>query len=291
MKNEEMLRRLDAAAGLAAKSRLARIIDHPIKLAYPKLLSLAHSTVETRAITFWGDQMHVHLPELISIKIWRYGYFDEDVCRYLLHVLRPGMTFVDIGAHFGFFTLLGSSLVGEGGCVLSFEPTPYTFGQLEKNTVDKSNVELMNCAAFDCQTQLTLRDFGIEFSAYNSAFGMRQDIDHRRPVNKEFQVMARRADDVINERELDAVHLIKIDAESSEMKVLLGLTETLRRHRPKIILETGDFELDGVPKTEQIVAWLQQLGYAPYEVKANGSVGPAKHSRFNNIGGNLLFIP
>jgi FkbM family methyltransferase len=290
-KNEELIKRLDVAAGSAAKRRLARFLARPIKLAYPKLLSIAHLTVEKQATTFWGDLMSVQLPELISIKIWRYGYFDEDVCRYLLHVLQPGMTFVDVGAHFGFFTLLAASLVGDAGRVLSFEPTPYTFSQLEKNTTGRRNIELVNCAAFDSETQLALRDFGIEFSAYNSAFGMRQDAEHRRPVSREFQVSARRADDVVNERHFDAVHLIKIDAESSELKVLQGLTETLQRHRPKVILETGDFELEGVPKTEQIIGWLRELGYWPHEVGRDGLLQPAESASFNYVGRNFLFIP
>jgi FkbM family methyltransferase len=201
------------------------------------------------------------------------------------------MTFVDVGAHFGFFTLLAASLVGDAGRVLSFEPTPYTFGRLGKNTGGRRNIELVNCAAFDCETQLTLRDFGVEFSAYNSAFGMRQDAEHRRPASREFQVAARRADEVIKEKQFAAVHLIKIDAESSELKVLQGLTETLQRWRPSVILETGDFELEGVPKTEQIIGWLREFGYRPHEISPDGSLQPAQSASFNYIGRNLLLVP
>jgi predicted methyltransferase len=39
-------------------------------------------------------------------------------------LLNPGMTFVDVGANRGYFTLLGASLVGPAGRVVSVEADP-----------------------------------------------------------------------------------------------------------------------------------------------------------------------
>src|SRR5258708_5511745 len=39
-------------------------------------------------------------------------------------VLRPGSTFVDIGAHIGYYSLLAARQLGRRGHVLSFEPAP-----------------------------------------------------------------------------------------------------------------------------------------------------------------------
>ncbi len=280
---------LTAAAQLMAKGRLARALRLPRKMILPKLMQLAGRTNEVTARTFWGEPIRVVLPELISMTIWRYGFFEEDVCRFLLHTLRPGMNFVDIGAHFGFFSLLGSFLVGEQGRVLSFEPTPRTFQQLTRNTAERRNVTLHNCAAFNQETQLTLRDFGLEYSAFNSAFGMREDDSLPQRAGVEFQARARKADDVIRESRLTKVDLIKIDAESSELQVLQGLTETLRRDRPRIILETGDFGLDGVAKTDDLIGWLREFGYKPFEIGRDNVLRPATAKKFDFVGGNLLF--
>jgi precorrin-6B methylase 2 len=38
--------------------------------------------------------------------------------------LRPGMTFVDVGANKGDFTLLAARLTGKAGRVISIEPEP-----------------------------------------------------------------------------------------------------------------------------------------------------------------------
>src|SRR5262249_43043626 len=47
--------------------------------------------------------------------------------------LRPGMTFYDLGANVGFFSLLASRIVGPAGHVVSFEPDPEIATRLREN--------------------------------------------------------------------------------------------------------------------------------------------------------------
>lgn len=288
-KYTRLLERLTVAAMAMAEGKVSRTISRPRKMIYPKVLQWRGRSAEVTAMTFWGEPILVLLPELISMTIWRYGFFEEDVCRFLLNTLRPGMNFVDIGAHFGFFTRLGASLVGDSGRVISFEPTPNTFQQLIRNTVGCDNITIQNCAAFSHETELTLSDFGLEFSAFNSAFGMREDDSQKKRIGVEFQARARKADDVIKDSGMSAVHLVKIDAESSELQVLQGLVETIKRDHPKIILETGDFGLAGVPKTNDLIGWLREFGYEPFEIGRDNVLRPASKTKFDFVGGNLLF--
>jgi len=44
--------------------------------------------------------------------------------------LRSGDTFLDIGAHIGFYSLIASRIVGERGSVVAVEADPYNFGKL-----------------------------------------------------------------------------------------------------------------------------------------------------------------
>src|SRR5262245_45011151 len=48
--------------------------------------------------------------------------YEPHVCAALRRVLRPGMTFLDIGANVGFFTMLAASAVGATGRVFAVEP-------------------------------------------------------------------------------------------------------------------------------------------------------------------------
>src|SRR6185436_20517401 len=50
--------------------------------------------------------------------------YEPEVFEFLVRALRAGDTFVDVGAHVGYFSLLAASLVGHGGHVFSFEPNP-----------------------------------------------------------------------------------------------------------------------------------------------------------------------
>ena len=48
--------------------------------------------------------------------------FEHTTCEVLSRVLRPGDTFIDVGANIGFFSLMAARLVGQAGKVLAFEP-------------------------------------------------------------------------------------------------------------------------------------------------------------------------
>jgi FkbM family methyltransferase len=234
--------------------------------------------------------MTVILPEPVSTVIWRYGYFEADVCLYMLNVLKPGMTFIDIGAHFGFFTLLGSYLVGEEGRVLSLEPMPETYYQLKRNTTAVSNnlnIKIYNYAAYSENKKIRFYDYGLLGSAYNSVFKARE-IEGISNSRHEIMVEARKVDDILSNEKIKEIDLIKIDAESSEMHVLRGVEKTLRKYRPKIIMEVGDLLIEGVPESKEIISWLQDLQYSPYDVR-NGEIVP--HITGNHYKhGNLLFI-
>ena len=47
--------------------------------------------------------------------------------------------------------------------------------------------------------------------------------------------------------------------------------------------------MDGVPKTEQLIAWLRNFGYAPFEIGRDNFLRPAQTKTFDFVGGNLLF--
>ena len=48
--------------------------------------------------------------------------YEPDVSNFLVRVLREGDTVIDVGANIGFFSVLSSTLVGDSGKVVSFDP-------------------------------------------------------------------------------------------------------------------------------------------------------------------------
>src|SRR5262245_54404260 len=69
--------------------------------------------------------------------------------RVLTKLLRPGMTFVDVGAHVGLLTLAGARAVGPAGKVLAVEPVPLSFELLNRAIVLNGMAGLVEtkCAA------------------------------------------------------------------------------------------------------------------------------------------------
>src|SRR6185436_6075060 len=74
-----------------------------------------------RVASVWGYQVHLDLSE--AIQRWIYmGAFEPKETALATRWLRPGMTFVDVGANVGYFTLLAASRVGPSGRVHAIEP-------------------------------------------------------------------------------------------------------------------------------------------------------------------------
>jgi hypothetical protein len=65
----------------------------------------------------------------------------------------------------------------------------------------------------------------------------------------------------------DRPTFIKIDAESAESHVFAGMDETLERLRPVVAFEVGDFEIENVPRSRELIVELGRRGYAAYRIR------------------------
>jgi FkbM family methyltransferase len=181
------------------------------------------------------------------------GWWEDDECDQLRALLEPGMTFVDIGAHVGFMTLLGSRVVGPAGRVLSVEPAPTNFALLRANILNNglANVEAMQAAALDRTGTVKL-----SISPFNTG-------DHRAypvPSTDTVEVTALALDDVIPADVV--VDVVKVDAQGTDHRAILGMRRTLARSRsvllvefwPPGIAEAGEDPLD-------VLSVYRDLGY------------------------------
>jgi FkbM family methyltransferase len=267
----------------------------PVRVVLPKVLEKMQQSFQVTARTFWGGKLKVMLPEIVSTHLYRFGYFDREVCFYLVDSLSEGGTYIDIGAHFGSFSLLGSTLVGKSGKVIAVDPTPSTFKLLSSNLgsyAPWSNYKLHNIALYDKPGKTPFFDFGLSKSAYNSILGSR-DSSMKNTDNFKIEVETDTLDNLVAKEKLQRIDFIKIDAESAELAILKGGQETLKKFSPRITVEIGDTGLSNAPKSIEVISFLQQLGYDPFEVR-DGKLVP--HALLNNYQKdaltcyNLLFI-
>ena len=274
-------------------SRMSKLRHGHVKLVYSKLLELALRglalSVERKVRLAWGEEMTVIYPEIASLGIARYGFFGEGLTRMVLAHLKPGMTFLDIGAQLGYFTLLAAWLVGDTGQVHSFEPTPSTFEVLRSNAELKPNIYLNPVAVAYGPGIATVNDYGPAFSGYNSMYQARMpEAALNRVKSTKIQAPAISLDEYVARKSVTP-NFVKLDAESAEFDILKGMEETLQQFRPMISVEVGDMDIEGVLPCRDLVIYLVNKGYHAYEFSGGGIVSHQPRERYEYE--NILFLP
>lgn len=182
--------------------------------------------------------------------------------------LRPGDCVIDCGAHVGLFTLLASQAVGEYGKVIALEPNPATAAILRKNVeaAGARNVEVVQAAAAARRGSITLHAGSGGASAYSSSVA---NIASASDVT----VDAITIDDLVRERNIDSVALLKIDVEGAELDVWKGCATCTRDGR--IALAMVEFtevnqQAAGLTSADLVGAW-NQCGYVFHRFNADAA--------------------
>jgi len=79
-----------------------------------------------------GIHFRCRLPDLIPMPVYLFGTWETDLATFVRRRLRPGDTFVDVGANIGCISALASRLVGPRGTVVAIEPSPAIIAALQK---------------------------------------------------------------------------------------------------------------------------------------------------------------
>ncbi len=151
-----------------------------------------------------------------------YGTYEEGTLRAMYDILKPGDTFVDIGANIGLMSLHAAHILNGDGRVLSFEPMPDTFEILTANiALNRFDiVEAVHTAVGAERGTVAIHD--------NRAMN-RGSASLIRPARSEssHSVSISRLDDLLLERGIDRIHCMKIDVEGWEFEVFKGAAHTL----------------------------------------------------------------
>lgn len=149
----------------------------------------------------------------------------------VLSMVKPGMSFVDVGANKGDFGLLAAQIVGEKGRVLSFEPEPTNCHWIRKSIElnGYKNMVLYEAALSDTNDQTRL--FLGRQSGWHSIVESLPNRDQG-----SITVAKRTLDSVLQETGSNRVDVMKIDVEGAELAVLRGAMEALKANRGLVLL-------------------------------------------------------
>lgn len=149
--------------------------------------------------------------------------------------VRPGDTFVDVGANIGLFALKAARLAGPQGRVVAAEPGRDAREQLEANVALNrfTNVTVIESALSDAEGQATLHH--VDKGNDPQAFSLLADGTEKSGETVSLITL----DKLVSNLGLARVDCIKIDVEGFEAHVLRGAGDTLARWHPTVIFEAN----------------------------------------------------
>jgi FkbM family methyltransferase len=172
------------------------------------------------------------------------GTYEHQLQRTIKRLLKAGDTFFDVGANAGFYTLLAARLVGDHGRVVAIEPLPANLHRLQQHLSLNAvhNAVVVAAAAAESSGSGHLAEAESPLMGSLAPTGV--------------AVAIRALDDLVEELPTAAPHLIKIDVEGAESRVLDGARELLARHQPAVVLSAH-----GWRQEERCRATLVEVGY------------------------------
>ena len=188
-------------------------------------------------------RMRIDLSDnIIAPHLFLHGHWEPYESQLMGRLLRPGMTFVDVGAHIGYYSLLAARAVGPAGRVVAFEPSPDNFALLAENVRLNGfskivRAENMALGAERGEANLHLATYNTGDHRLYSTLPDDDDLfnagGHRRSV----RVPVIALDEYLSREGGTRVDVVKIDVQGAEMGALTGMRQTLARSE-RVILFT-----------------------------------------------------
>jgi FkbM family methyltransferase len=150
------------------------------------------------------------------------------IINFVRAIARRGRTFIDVGSHIGFYTM---ALAPGFRRVIAFEPSRFQYGWLRRNASLNAydHVLCEHVALGDIAGTAILNVLSYE-GGLNS---LSPEVAHGKTILDHYVVPV----EVLDDRGLSDVDLLKIDVEGFEIPVLRGAIRTIGASRPVILIE------------------------------------------------------
>ena len=204
------------------------------------------------------------------------------------------MSFVDIGANIGWFTLNAAKIVGPTGRVISFEPRADTYAALSRSLED--NGYLSFCRAYNNAVGKAPGELLIGWNPQLgnpggtwllSEQGLQDAYVNSGASTQKTDVVT--LDSIIGDASVD---LIKIDVEGAEPLALGGAVGVLSHQRPTILCEINPSLLQTVSRTDaqSFVQTIEGFGYECRLLTLDGDIGCHFNERDETSGYDMINV-
>jgi FkbM family methyltransferase len=232
--------------------RVLATLDHH---SAPSPISVRFSPEDVVEVELEGMSIALDSADIsVSEPMIRDREYEPNITNVLRQLLQPGMTFLDVGANVGYYSLLGASLVGPGGHVIGIEPNSENcrliLRSLELNQY--SNVTILPVAlAEETGWSYFVNHLGSNGSLSESPTGS---------LNGWGQIVPTLRGDSFLKGPID---VIKMDVEGAEARVVAGLASLIDECKPVIVTEVSHEMLTRVSGSglAEFLGWFTDRGY------------------------------
>lgn len=180
--------------------------------------------------------------------------------------------FVDVGVNIG-QTLLKIAAIDPSKKYIGFEPNPFAY--YYANKLAKAND--LDCTIYPVglSDETTILTLHMDTDMASGASVLEDFRKNKARYNKKLLVPVFIGDDLMRNHK-EKIGCIKADVEGAELEAMLGLKETINKHRPAIVLEilpvyslenpNGVFRKE---RQDKLLGLMKTLGYTMYLIEEN----------------------
>jgi len=222
------------------------------KIASGKLMYL---TAQDRSLT----------PSLITSGRW-----ERHISMLMTRLIRRGHCVLDVGANFGYFSLMGADLVGPKGHVIAVEANPplseLLFRNLEVNG-HQSNSTVHNVAVYSEAGEIQLQVMKAHWGS-SSISGTNENAAQWHDSVESVTIPAVTLDDLTADRSVD---VMKIDIEGAEGHAFAAADKMMQKSpNIKIIMEFSPSMLGGEQPARELLNRLTGHGLRIHRIGSRG---------------------
>ena len=257
-----------------------------------KANSLGSNSIEQVVIQNYAGsiRMQVDKNSYMGGSIYWSGYHHLNECLFLDSILKQNMTFVDVGANQGEFTLFAAQRLVNGK-VIAFEPVETNLKALKTNVSlnNFSNVVVEPFGLFNEEKKLPVyTSFDQELNG-----GRHEGLSTIYPDQYRSEIeetISLKVFDDLYFNQLERFDFLKIDIEGAELYALQGMKESLKKFHPIILIEISTETVKNAGySADELVQFLIELGYHPHSL-FRGKLIKEKNLAISSWG-NFVFIP
>jgi FkbM family methyltransferase len=234
----------------------------------PVCLYLGNNLALTKTVhghKFFVDTRDLSLAPHILID----GDWEPWITKAFKQRVRTGMHIFDVGANFGWYSVLAASIVGPSGHVTAFEANPLVSDILFKNLTVNGFSSWSKVVPKAVYSESKTVEFNVDnlFMGGSSMFGGRSADE----VNR-ITVEATSLDDYLYDKK--RVDFLKIDAEGAEPFIIRGADTALRKNIDvEIMMEFSTYMITGSSGSlDDFISRIKDLKFRVWKIKLDSTL-------------------